>query len=441
MIDFPIFRKKYCLVLGGGGTKGIYEFGVWTALKEMRITLEAVIGTSIGAVNGMWMVQNDYEKAKSTWNSIQLKDILKIPDNFQPPKSENSDLKTFELLWRVLRRQGKLDSSPLKKMVHDQIRPEVLRKAKLDFGIITFNASKLGPDIVFARETPPGKLADYLMASTTFPGFTPTKIGKNTYLDGGLYDNVPVETARTRGYRRLIVVDVGGVGFHRNIDPWGGEAIYIRNSENLGHVLDFRPEFLWRYKTMGYLDTLKAFSRLEGETYYLRREKGWYRTWERILRSDDFSDSLPANLTPWERCLPHKFRFYKVPSRFLLEAAAEALEIERMEVYTPRQLTGLVLEKYSDLIATVDAMDLPHQEGLFGALQSEWKHPRILPGLGKKAPMEADLILTRLGFHRTHPMIMDLLHGHYPKLRAAKLFLYLASMWSGGNPSGLYPKA
>ena len=53
----------YGLVLGGGGARGSYEIGVWKALKELGIPIIGVAGTSVGALNGAIIVQNEYEKA------------------------------------------------------------------------------------------------------------------------------------------------------------------------------------------------------------------------------------------------------------------------------------------------------------------------------------------------------------------------------------------
>ena len=39
---------KRALVLGGGGSKGAYELGVWRALDELGISFDIVTGTSIG---------------------------------------------------------------------------------------------------------------------------------------------------------------------------------------------------------------------------------------------------------------------------------------------------------------------------------------------------------------------------------------------------------
>ena len=55
-------EKEYGLVLAGGGTKGAYEVGVWKALKEMNINITAVVGASIGALNGALFLQDLFHK-------------------------------------------------------------------------------------------------------------------------------------------------------------------------------------------------------------------------------------------------------------------------------------------------------------------------------------------------------------------------------------------
>lgn len=42
---------KTALVLGGGGTRGAYEAGVWKALRELDVNIDTVVGTSIGTLN------------------------------------------------------------------------------------------------------------------------------------------------------------------------------------------------------------------------------------------------------------------------------------------------------------------------------------------------------------------------------------------------------
>ena len=51
-------ENSYALVLSGGGTRGAYEMGVWKALKELRVPIGGVCGTSIGAINGALFLTN-----------------------------------------------------------------------------------------------------------------------------------------------------------------------------------------------------------------------------------------------------------------------------------------------------------------------------------------------------------------------------------------------
>ena len=44
--------KEYGLVLDGGGARGAYQIGAWKALVEAGVKIQAVAGTSGGAVNG-----------------------------------------------------------------------------------------------------------------------------------------------------------------------------------------------------------------------------------------------------------------------------------------------------------------------------------------------------------------------------------------------------
>ena len=52
--------SKTAVVLAGGGSRGAYQIGVWKALRELGIEYQLVTGTSVGALNGVLMVQGDF---------------------------------------------------------------------------------------------------------------------------------------------------------------------------------------------------------------------------------------------------------------------------------------------------------------------------------------------------------------------------------------------
>ena len=68
------------LVLGGGGARGSYEMGVWKALIDMDISIDIVVGTSIGAVNGALIAQGDYRLAEELWRTFDIGKMLGVDD-------------------------------------------------------------------------------------------------------------------------------------------------------------------------------------------------------------------------------------------------------------------------------------------------------------------------------------------------------------------------
>ena len=57
--------KKIGLAFSGGGGKGPYQIGVWRAMQELGLadSINAVSGTSVGALNAVLFAQKDLKKA------------------------------------------------------------------------------------------------------------------------------------------------------------------------------------------------------------------------------------------------------------------------------------------------------------------------------------------------------------------------------------------
>ena len=45
-------RPKICLVLSGGGARGVAHVGVLKVLEEMRVPIDCIVGTSMGSIVG-----------------------------------------------------------------------------------------------------------------------------------------------------------------------------------------------------------------------------------------------------------------------------------------------------------------------------------------------------------------------------------------------------
>ena len=105
------------LVLAGGGAKGAYEIGVWKALKELKIKINAVFGNSVGAINGALIAQGDFQLAVNLWRNLGINHIINLPDDIVP--KTNTQLAIFAIkVYDVFLRQYKdKDKDLFKKVV------------------------------------------------------------------------------------------------------------------------------------------------------------------------------------------------------------------------------------------------------------------------------------------------------------------------------------
>ncbi len=262
--------KKYGLVLAGGGAKGAYQLGAWQAMRELEIKFSAVVGVSIGSINGALIAADSFDNAKTLWDNASVDKGVKITEELRDPENLFS-FKNFPALFKEIVRNGGIDASPTKELIAPFIDEEKVRKSDVKFGMVTYHLSEFTPLEMFIDKIPEGQLVDYLLASSKVPGVS--KIGPEgeRYLDGGVYDNAPMGMLLRNGYNRMIIVDISsmkGIG-HKN-DITCAEMIYIRpyDVEDLGAAFDFSEEMFAKRMKMGYLDARKAFGYLSGIRYY-----------------------------------------------------------------------------------------------------------------------------------------------------------------------------
>lgn len=256
--------NEYAIALGGGGTKGAYHIGVWKALCEMDIKISAVTGCSIGSLNGALLAQGDYEKAYEIWQNISGDNVVDFSDTV----SENFfDVKNLAVIISDIHNNSGLDTTPLKNLAKSCIDEEKLRKAPIDFGLVTFDMTNRKEVPVFLEDIPNGMLVDYIMASAALPGLKKAVIEDKQYIDGGVRNNIPADMLIKKGIKNIIAVDVGGIGITKGLAPKGINVINIKTSEKIIGLLDFNKENIDKTIRAGYIDCLKTFGRVEGNIY------------------------------------------------------------------------------------------------------------------------------------------------------------------------------
>ena len=255
----PLPKNKTALVLAGGGSRGSYHIGVWKALRELGVGFDIVTGTSVGALTGGIIAQGDFETAERVFSSITDEDVIALPE-------EKRLAEITEFVAHVAKTGG-VDVSPLAKLVSGCIDEEKVRASGIKFGLITIRLDGLTPLEITLDEMPKGTLVDYMLASAAFfPGFEPKDIGGERFVDGGSFNNLPIGLAEDLGATDIIAVDLEAIGVMR---PYSGglPVRYIRSYWPLGNIVKFDAESAVRNIRLGYLDTMKAFRRLEGYAY------------------------------------------------------------------------------------------------------------------------------------------------------------------------------
>ena len=223
---------EYGLVLAGGGAKGIYQIGAWRAIRELEIPITCVVGTSVGAMNGAMVACGQYEGAVALWENMSIEKGFSLPEPLRVPDRLFS-LKNADILIREMWRNGGLDISPIRKELEALVDEDALRASPVEFGLVTFELSRRQPRHLFRDQIPRGRLMDYIMASSAYPGLKQPEIYGHKYLDGGVIDNVPVKMMMRRHPDNIIVVNIGDVGLPKGLDP-KMNLVYIKPIDSLG---------------------------------------------------------------------------------------------------------------------------------------------------------------------------------------------------------------
>lgn len=263
-----IEEKEYGLVLAGGGTKGAYQVGVYKALKGMKINVKAVVGTSIGALNGALVLQDDLEKMLNLYGSIKLNDILSIDSKIDETKDIFSLKNIAKITKEYIEKRG-ISNDALRKTIEKYIDVDKIYNSDVDFGMITFSTKNKGVEL-FKKDIPKEKMVDFLLASSCFPIFKSQNIDGEHFFDGGLYDNMPINMLIKKGYKNIIVVDVTGMGLKRKNASKNVYIKMIKPNEKVGGTFDFNKQQMKKNIELGYLDTLKSFNKVQGFNFYFK---------------------------------------------------------------------------------------------------------------------------------------------------------------------------
>lgn len=259
---------KRAIALGAGGARGAYQIGAWKALRELGVDYDIVVGSSIGSVNGVAMVQDDYDLALDLWKNISVDKIFAgdVDLDFEPQDIIGSTEKLVSLLIKILTNKG-LDISPFIDLLNDIVDEDKVRASAREFGIVALRVPLIKGMEITKEKMKVGYMAKYILASSSaFPVFPVCEVDGNKYIDGGYYDSLPINFARNLGAEEVVAIDVSLSTTHEE-ELSSNDVIYIKSAWSLGPFLDFDNESIMRNMDLGYNDTMKAYGKYRGFRY------------------------------------------------------------------------------------------------------------------------------------------------------------------------------
>ena len=212
-------RPKVGLVLSGGAARGLAHIGVLKALEEQGIKIDAIAGTSMGAViGGLYASGYKIDELEKLALKIDWQQALSdAPPRADVPFRRKQDDRDFLVKQKLSFRddgslglplgviQGQNLSLLLESLLAHTSDTRDFDKLPIPFRAVATDIAS-GEKVVFRK----GHLPQVIRASMSIPAvFAPVELDGRLLVDGGMTDNIPLDVAREMGVDVAIVVDIG----------------------------------------------------------------------------------------------------------------------------------------------------------------------------------------------------------------------------------------
>lgn len=335
------------LVLSGGGSKGSYQIGVWKALRKLHIKFDIVTGTSVGALNGALVTQKSYHRAIQLWKKINLSVLFG-----ENVTNSTDDIKVMKMYGKEFVKNGGMEAKELEKLIEKEINYKKFIKSNINYGLVTYNLTTRKPIQITKKEIPKDLIGDYLMASAScYPAFKQKEIEGNKYIDGGFFDNLPINLAIQMGADEIIAVDLSAPGFNKKPKKQV-PTIRIKPNNKLTNFLNFYEDGAKRNIKLGYNDTMKKFGKLEGNKYTFKKKaleknkKKHLGTYKYILKNILNNEKALKNLQKILKLsnAPSEKMIEKIGLK-IMEDIAKDLNLDETIIYSERKFNKQLLKE------------------------------------------------------------------------------------------------
>jgi NTE family protein len=185
-------------VLGGGGVLGAAEVGMLQALLEAGIRPDLIVGTSVGAVNGVVLAAEPsmaaVDRLVGLWADITSSDVF-----------GGSLLGRLGTLARS--RTHLHDNEPLRRLLERSLPVDRIERLAVPFQCVAASIERAAGHWFTS-----GPIVPAVLASAAVPGLLPpVEIDGEHFIDGGIVHSIPVGRAVALGAGRVYVLHVGRI--------------------------------------------------------------------------------------------------------------------------------------------------------------------------------------------------------------------------------------
>src|SRR5690606_4852181 len=211
--------ERVGLVLSGGAARGLAHIGVLKALEEQGVRIDAIAGTSMGAiVGGLYAAGYTVNELERLALELDWQQVLSdSPPRERIPFRRKQDDRDFLIKQKLSFRDdgslglplGVIQGQNLALLLESLL---VHRSDTRDFNRLPIPFRAVATDVVSGEQVVigAGHLPQVMRASMSIPAvFAPVEVDGRLLVDGGMVNNVPIDVARQMGVDRVIVVDLG----------------------------------------------------------------------------------------------------------------------------------------------------------------------------------------------------------------------------------------
>ena len=175
------------LILGSGGARGLAHIGAIRALEEKGLSIEAIAGSSMGAVIGGMYAAGKLDDYGDWVSKLEQSDVLKLVD------------------W-TLSGGGLIRGDRIIQRLKDMVGEARIEELPIDFTAVAVDIEH-GREIWLSK----GPLFDAIRGSIAIPGlFTPHRYQGRLLVDGGILNPLPVAPTMRCLSDLTVVVNVNG---------------------------------------------------------------------------------------------------------------------------------------------------------------------------------------------------------------------------------------